>query len=356
MFDKDENDTSDEKVVLYSGRPNWLFALKDVYLLAMVLGAIVYLWPIILSFVAEIQVYLVNFIILPLTSYVTIALLIIVLLIIIWMSWIFLSWRVTEYIVTDSRVILKKGVFTRKSHYMPFNRIQDITVEQGVIRRLISIGHVIVVNAYDLTNIDFVNVHDPENIQETIFDRINNYYMNVKTEEDETFKNKRGINERYRHVPNNNFRNYNDMNNLTQDNYYQRNQFNDYPYDDSNFDDHYKIQNQRNNNNNYGQHDKNLFNQINSNNNDNLDHNIDGAMANLANNQFINEKRRNNNKRNNNNFHSKLEHNAHKNHTEIPRLNKRQKNKKSNKVAKNKDNEGSSVIDIYSRKFKKHEK
>ncbi|MCL2116291.1 MAG: PH domain-containing protein [Methanobrevibacter sp.] len=341
MFDKNENEMTNE-TVLYKGRPNLFFSCKDIFLLFMLLGAISYLTPLILSFIAEIQFHLVNIINLPLATYTSFIIILICFLIIVWMLWIFLKWRVTEYTVTNFRIILKEGIFNRKSHYMPFNHIQDITVSQGIFRRIISIGHVIVVNAYDLTDIEFTDIHNPEDVQELIFNEMNKYNHD--------------INEKYNpHFQNNNFRDSNNRNNLNPD-YNFQNQMNNYPLDDSNSE-QYRGQNFNNSNNNpnpnhydYEHYDEDSYNKSpNLNKHDSLDHNIEEAMANLkGENRFINHKQESND-----NYYSSDNNDSYKNHKRFHSP-KRSKYQEHNKLDRNKEDKDLSIVDIYSRKFKRH--
>ncbi|MDR2967882.1 MAG: PH domain-containing protein [Methanobacteriaceae archaeon] len=342
MYDKNKNDSSDE-IVLFKARPNLFFSSKQIFLLVMVLGAISYLTPIILLYIAEIQVYLVNIINLPLTSVSAFLIFIISFLLIVWIIWILLNWRATEYIITNFKIILKKGILIKKSHYMPFYHIQDITVSQGIISRIFSIGDVVVVNAYDLTDIEFIDVSNPEYIQDLIFNEMNkNYY---------------GINEGYNYnFPENNYSDYNSMNNLRNDNYYQvPNQFNNHQFDDLNYE-HYKSQNQHNNENNFnhGYYAKNPRNEKNSNlnNNDNLNHSIEEAMTNF------NHKNPPDNEiqKNYNDYQSNIHNNPYKDQNDRYHFKERSKNKEHEKITENKNNKNLSIIDAYSKKFKKREK
>jgi hypothetical protein len=273
------------------------------------------------------------------------------------MVWIFLNWKATEYTITNSKIVLKEGILIRKSHYMPFNRITDITVSQGIIRGLFSIGHVVVVNADSSTeDMKFTDVNKPEDIQELIFNVMNKNYEDQNMNESFDYN-----------ISNNSFRNYNNIDDdLGEDSYYQsQSEFDDYPQDDlggdryyqsqSEFDDlNKRKQNQCNNENsyNYGYNDENHSNQKNPNlNGDYLDYSTDGTMTNLdRNNRVTNEKQKNNK-----NYHSRVEHDAYRNHSNKFRLNKNQEYENS-KVAKNRRKKGSSVIDSYSKKFKKYKK
>ena len=338
MFDKSENDTINERV-LFKGKPNFFFACKTIFLLAMVLGCISFLAPIILSFVGEIQVYLVSLINLPLTSYTSLIFIIIYILIIIWILWIFLKWKATEYVITNYRIILKEGVLIRKSHHMPFNHIQDITVSQGIIHKLVSVGHVTVVNAYDLTDIELKDIHYPEDIQELIFNEMNkefesSYYHNQDT-----------------------FRASNDRSHFREDSYYPPpNQFNESQHD-FNFEDNYNRQIQNDNEQEfYPEH----FNQKSShprntdlNNNDFLDNSIDEVMANLDRNKHSNNEM----DRNQPSYNEKLEDDYNLSKKDYNRLNNENYlSKNDNDPNKNHEDENLSLIDIYSKKFKKYRK
>jgi len=333
MFDKSKNDSCIERV-LYNGRPNFFFACKNIFLLFLLLGVFSYLAPITLSFVAEIQVYLVNFIELPLTSYTSITIFVIFILIIIWMLWIFLNWRVTEYIITDSKLILKEGILIRKSHYMPYKRITDITVSQGIIRRFISIGHVLVVNADASTeDMKFADVHNPELIQDLIFNIMNNDA------------------ECYDYDISNNNGKYNTMNDLRRERYYQQeNQFNEYRLDDLHFDNSHNGQFRNQDNEHYSNYRpcENHSRYTNPNSTyDELDHSIEEAMSNLNRNNRFNE-----NQEINRNYPSKT---AYQNYNEKQYFSKKRGYKENDRMSKKSKN-GPSVIDIYSRKFKKHRK
>ena len=331
MFVKNENDTINERV-LFKDRPNFFFSCKNIFLLAMLLGFISYLAPIIFSFVFEVQVYLVRIIDLPLLTYTSWIFIIFFIVIVLWIFWIFLNWRFTEYIITNLRIILKKGVLIKESHHMPFHHIQDITVSQGIFRKIISIGDVTVVNAYDLNNIEFINVRYPEDIQELIFIEMNKDY------------------EKYYNIVKNNFRDYDDSH-LRQNSHYQRpNRFNNYKYDDLNFNDFNKQINHNNEYNYNEYYNENLANQKNPNliNNDFLNP-IDETMQNFDKKQYINEKS------GNNSYYHSIDY-PYKNHNEKFHLRNKHEYKENRKITKNQDDKTHSVMDIYSKKFKKHKK
>jgi hypothetical protein len=206
---------------------------------------------------------------------------------------------------------MKEGILMRKSLHMPFKNIQDITVSQGIFRKIVSIGDVIVVSADNVHDVKFIDIHYPEYIQELIFNEISKDYE-ISNHDN----------------PRNNFRNYDYMNHLSQENYYQRPiKINDKKYDDLNLDDFNNAQTKQGNNDYYN---KNMINQKNNPK------------------WYFNEK-----SSHNRNFPSENNY-PYKNHDDEFHLKNNRKYKKNNKIGKNHD-ESLSVIDIYSKKFKKRE-
>ena len=58
-----------------------------------------------------------------------------------------LVWSAATYTVTDRRVLTRTGIFTRKGHDIPLNRISDVSYEKGVLDRLLGCGTLIISDA-----------------------------------------------------------------------------------------------------------------------------------------------------------------------------------------------------------------
>ena len=56
------------------------------------------------------------------------------------MSWI--RWSSRTFAVTDRRVLLDQGVFGRSSKVIALDRVQDITVNQSLLGRILGYGRV----------------------------------------------------------------------------------------------------------------------------------------------------------------------------------------------------------------------
>ena len=209
-------DENSEKI-LFEGKPNIFFYCKSVFLWVMLLGVISYISPGVLSLVYELQIYLINFVYLPLVTYISYFFIIVSFLIILRVIWILLVWKATYYIVTNFRLVLIEGIVVKNSYYMPFGRIQDILVSQGIIHRIFSVGDVIIVSAYDSTEIKFNNIHNPYEFQEMIINEVNKDYVNSS-------RNVRG----FHSMPSDTFDDYNDIHDLIKDDPHQQETTNDH--------------------------------------------------------------------------------------------------------------------------------
>jgi uncharacterized membrane protein YdbT with pleckstrin-like domain len=60
----------------------------------------------------------------------------------IWAIVTWIRWSATAFTVTDQRVILDSGVFSRSSKVIPIDRVQDVTTRRSVAGRLLGYGTV----------------------------------------------------------------------------------------------------------------------------------------------------------------------------------------------------------------------
>jgi uncharacterized membrane protein YdbT with pleckstrin-like domain len=58
-----------------------------------------------------------------------------------------LVWLAATYTVTDRRVLTRTGIFTRKGHDIPLNRISDVSYEKGLIDRMLGCGSLVISDA-----------------------------------------------------------------------------------------------------------------------------------------------------------------------------------------------------------------
>jgi uncharacterized membrane protein YdbT with pleckstrin-like domain len=74
-----------------------------------------------------------------------------------------------EFVVTNRRVIRKVGVVSREIQQAPIEKIQDITVEQGVLGRMLGYGTAVVETASENGMLVFPSVTAPDNLRNFIW-------------------------------------------------------------------------------------------------------------------------------------------------------------------------------------------
>ena len=178
MFRKKDNQSNER--VIYQAKPNLILGCKKAILALILLIFILCITGPIIKFIGGLQVYLISQIKLPITRYTSIALFVVILIIILYMIWQIIGWNAKEYILTDSKIIVKSGVILTRKNYMPYSTIQDVNTSQNILERLFNVGSVSVFSAYDNNQISIENVSNPSEVEEIIFNnmsRNSGYYQ-----------------------------------------------------------------------------------------------------------------------------------------------------------------------------------
>ncbi|HET7466010.1 MAG TPA: PH domain-containing protein [Candidatus Dormibacteraeota bacterium] len=82
-------------------------------------------------------------VILPLTlAVVAIALL--------WLIVVWIRWRSVTYTLTDQRIMIQSGVFSRSEKIIPIDRIQACTTKVSLVGRMLGYGHVLIDSAGEI--------------------------------------------------------------------------------------------------------------------------------------------------------------------------------------------------------------
>ncbi|HEY6064764.1 MAG TPA: PH domain-containing protein [Thermoanaerobaculia bacterium] len=74
-----------------------------------------------------------------------------------------------EFVVTTRRVIHKTGLLAREAEHAPIEKIQDITVDQGILARLLGYGTATIETASESGRIVFPDIADPERFRSAIW-------------------------------------------------------------------------------------------------------------------------------------------------------------------------------------------
>ncbi|HEX7740762.1 MAG TPA: PH domain-containing protein [Marmoricola sp.] len=61
--------------------------------------------------------------------------------------WPILNWASATYTVTNRRLFTRSGVFTRRGHDIPLNRISDVSSERDVLDRMLGCGTLVISDA-----------------------------------------------------------------------------------------------------------------------------------------------------------------------------------------------------------------
>jgi membrane protein YdbS with pleckstrin-like domain len=76
---------------------------------------------------------------------------------------------VDEFVVTNRRVMRKVGLLSREIEHAPVEKIQDITIEQGWIGRLLGFGTVVLETASERGTLAFPEIARPEAFRNAIW-------------------------------------------------------------------------------------------------------------------------------------------------------------------------------------------
>ena len=76
-----------------------------------------------------------------------------------------------EFVVTNRRVIRRVGLFAREVQNAPLEKIQDITIEQGMFARMLRYGTVIVETASENGMLIFPKIASPEDFRTNVWRR-----------------------------------------------------------------------------------------------------------------------------------------------------------------------------------------
>ena len=86
-----------------------------------------------------------------------------------WAVWPFLRWWTTVYAITDRRLVIRSGVFSRSGHDMPLSRLNDVSFSHGVIGRMLGFGTLVVESAGERGQLVLDEVPKVEQVQRTLY-------------------------------------------------------------------------------------------------------------------------------------------------------------------------------------------
>jgi uncharacterized membrane protein YdbT with pleckstrin-like domain len=86
-----------------------------------------------------------------------------------WTVWPFLVWWNTVYVITNRRLVMRHGVFSRSGHDMPLTRLNDVSFTHNVFERMLGCGTLVVESAGERGQVILVDVPKVEQVQRTLY-------------------------------------------------------------------------------------------------------------------------------------------------------------------------------------------
>jgi len=88
-----------------------------------------------------------------------------------WLAvWPYLKWRTTHYVFTNERVLLQTGVFSRNRRDIPVNRINDHSMSQSFLERMLGCGTLTIESAGERGQSQLTDIPHVERVQTTLYE------------------------------------------------------------------------------------------------------------------------------------------------------------------------------------------
>jgi uncharacterized membrane protein YdbT with pleckstrin-like domain len=86
--------------------------------------------------------------------------------------WPFLVWRTTHYLFTNERVLLQHGVFSRERRDIPLGRINDHSMSQSFVERMLGCGTLTIESAGERGQSVLVDIPGVERVQTMLYELV----------------------------------------------------------------------------------------------------------------------------------------------------------------------------------------
>jgi uncharacterized membrane protein YdbT with pleckstrin-like domain len=80
-------------------------------------------------------------------------------------------WRTTHFVVTDRRVLVREGVFTRQGMDIPLKRISSVQFRQGLLERIFGSGTLLIESDSD-ESLEFDDVPGVRRVHAVLYDEV----------------------------------------------------------------------------------------------------------------------------------------------------------------------------------------
>ena len=86
-----------------------------------------------------------------------------------WSLWPFLQWLTTRYVLTNRRVVIRSGVFSRSGRDIPLTRVNDVSFHRSFVERIFGSGTLMIESAGERGQVVLKDVPAVESVQRDIY-------------------------------------------------------------------------------------------------------------------------------------------------------------------------------------------
>ena len=144
---------SDGEVVKFEMKPHWRALIWPILLLIIVAGLSAFLTTITAMWF-------------PFNLAFALAGLVII---VIWAFIPFLRWITTQYVFTNRRIIIRRGLLTKQGRDMPLSKVNNVTFEVSFLGRILNFCRLIIQSAGEDSDLDIEDVPNVEVIQRDVY-------------------------------------------------------------------------------------------------------------------------------------------------------------------------------------------
>jgi uncharacterized membrane protein YdbT with pleckstrin-like domain len=150
--------TTDEHVVLHL-HPHWKAMIRPVIVLVLAVAAVVAAFLLLPSGTSgTVGTYAVGAVAL--------------IAVIAFSFWPWVVWRTTHYVFTNERVLLQSGVFSRDRRDIPLARVNDHSMSQTFIERILGCGTLTIESAGERGQSQLTDIPGVERVQTTLYELV----------------------------------------------------------------------------------------------------------------------------------------------------------------------------------------
>ncbi|MFZ4486721.1 MAG: PH domain-containing protein [Candidatus Nanopelagicales bacterium] len=92
------------------------------------------------------------------------------LVIVVWFTGLpFLRWLTTQFVFTNRRVIVRRGLLTKQGRDMPLSKVNNVSFSVPFMGRILNYGRLVIQSAGDDSDLDIDDVPSVEKIQRDVY-------------------------------------------------------------------------------------------------------------------------------------------------------------------------------------------